>query len=37
MIKRILTGLSNPTGDLNEIRLTWKMERGLQQYQKDAI
>ena len=35
--QRTLTGLSNPSGDLNEIRLLDKMEKWLQQYHKDKI
>jgi len=35
--KRTIKGLSNPSGDLNEIRLLDKMEKWLQQYHKDKI
>jgi hypothetical protein len=35
--ERTLTGLSNPSGDLNEIQLLQKMEKWLRQYHKDKI
>lgn len=35
--ERTLTGLSNPTGDLNEIQLLQKMEKWLRQYHKEKI
>ena len=34
---RTITGLSNPSGDMNEIRLLEKMEKWLLQYHKDKI
>jgi hypothetical protein len=35
--QRTITGLSNPSGDLNEIQLLQKMEKWLKQYHKDKI
>jgi hypothetical protein len=35
--ERTITGLSNPSGDLNEIQLLQKMEKWLKQYHKDKI
>lgn len=35
--KRTVTGLSNPSGNLDEILLLQKMERWLGQYHKDKI
>ncbi|MCP2025809.1 hypothetical protein L1276_000949 [Flavobacterium sp. HSC-32F16] len=35
--QRTITGLSNPSGDLNEILLLQKMEKWLKQYHNDKI
>lgn len=35
--QRTIRGLSNPTGDKNEIQLLEKMEQWLRQYHKDKI
>ncbi|MDX6192000.1 hypothetical protein SGQ83_21830 [Flavobacterium sp. Fl-318] len=35
--QRIITGLSNPSSDLNEIQLLQKMQKWLMQYHKDKI
>jgi hypothetical protein len=35
--ERTITGLSNPSADLNEIRLLQRMEKWLQQYHKEKI
>jgi hypothetical protein len=35
--ERTITGLSNPSGNLSEIRLLQKMEKWLRQYHKDKI
>lgn len=34
---RIITGLSNPTGDPKEVQLLQKMEKWLKQYHKEKI
>jgi len=36
-LKRTITGLSSPSGDLNEILLVQKMEKWLTRYHKDKI
>ena len=35
--ERTITGLSNPSGDQNEIQLLQKMEKWLNQYHKEKI
>lgn len=35
--ERTITGLTNPTGDLNEIKLLQKIEKWLKQYHKEKI
>jgi hypothetical protein len=35
--KKTITGLSDPSADLNEIRLLQRMEKWLHQYHKDKI
>lgn len=35
--ERTITGLSNPSGNRNEIQLLQKMEKWLKQYHKDKI
>jgi hypothetical protein len=35
--ERTITGLSNPSADLHEIRLLQRMEKWLQQYHKEKI